>query len=230
MASKAPLAMPPWRPFPSIASHRVRSTVRRFHRLYYDNSGRTWTNTRWLGVPVLKCPLDLWIYQELIAQIRPDLVIECGTFQGGSALFLASCMDLVDHGRVVTVDVAHYENLPVHPRITYLVGSSLDEEIVARVRTEAEPASSVFLILDSNHTRAHVLAELELYAPLVTLGSYLVVEDTNINGHPVSLRAGPGPYEAVEEFLRRDGRFVRDTACEKFFLTFQPGGYLRRVS
>lgn len=211
-----------------LGPRRAEETVRRFHRLYYDHTGRTWTNTTWLGVRVEKCPLDLWVYQELLMATRPELVIETGTCAGGSALFMASCMDLIGRGRVITIDIDDRPRRPEHPRIEYVSGSSTDPDIVTHVRAAAAERSPVIVILDSDHTRDHVLAELAAYADLVTPGAHLIVEDTNINGHPVLPTFGPGPYEAVESFLRGNPEFTQDTACEKFFLTFNPGGFLRR--
>lgn len=200
-----------------------------FHSLYYDREEQTWRNTRWLGVPILKCPLDLWIYQELVAELRPDVIVECGTYGGGSALFLASMCDLVRHGRVVTIDVAVHQGRPTHPRITYLHGSSTDPAVLDAVRSEVSGAGTVMVILDSDHRQPHVSEELRCYSPLVTTGSYLVVEDTNINGHPVLHDFGPGPREALDAFLAGTDEFEVDDGREKFFLSFNPGGYLRRV-
>jgi cephalosporin hydroxylase len=213
----------------ALRERRERATVKRFHRLYYNNPGRTWKDTRWLDVPVFKCPLDLWIYQELLTETRPELVIETGTFAGGSALYLASCMDMLGSGRVITIDLHERDGLPPHDRITYVTGSSTDAQVVEQVRRAAETASSVVVILDSDHSRDHVLAELRAYAPFVTPGSYLLVEDTNINGRPIEPHLGPGPHEALEVFLREDSRFVRDESREKFFMSFNPGGFLRRL-
>jgi cephalosporin hydroxylase len=207
----------------------IRGIVSAFHRLYYNSAARTWNNTRWLGVRVAKCPLDLWIYHELIVELRPDLVIETGTMFGGSALYLASCLGLVGGGRVITIDIQERSSRPVHDRIRYLTGSSVDPAIVAEVAREAAEASVVMVILDSDHSRQHVLAELQAYSPLVTSGSYLIVEDTNVNGHPVLRDHGPGPYEAIESFLAQRPPFVRDASREKFYLTFNPGGFLRRL-
>ena len=206
--------------------------VERFHRLYYDAKGfgDTWDDTRWLGVPVLKCPFDLWTYQELVTELRPDLIIETGTYDGGSAFFLASLCDLVGNGEVVSVDIAHDESWPQHERVTYLTGSSIDDGILKKVRDRAVGKSVVMVILDSDHTRDHVAAELERYADLVTPGSYLVVEDTNVNGHPVFPNHGPGPHEAVEEFIARRPEFEIDKTREKFLLTFNPDGWLKRLS
>ena len=198
-----------------------------FHRMYYGLPQRTWKRTTWLGTPILKCPLDLWIYQELLARIRPEVILETGTNEGGSAHYLASICDLLDSGRVVTVDLAPKPNRPQHPRITYIEGSSTSSEVLSRMSEEA--SGTVMVILDSDHSRGHVLDELKAYSPLVTPGSYLIVEDTNINGHPAHPRWGPGPMEAVEEFLGSHPEFRVDRDCEKFFMTFNPSGYLQRA-
>jgi cephalosporin hydroxylase len=198
-----------------------------FHRMYYGSPQRTWDNTAWLGTPILKCPLDLWIYQELLTRVRPDVILETGTNRGGSAHYLAGICDVLGSGRVVTVDISAHPNRPEHPRITYLEGSSTSPEIVSRMTAEA--SGTVMVILDSDHTRPHVVDELTAYSPLVTPGSYLIVEDSNLNGHPVSPGWGPGPGEAVEEFLGSHPEFCVDGDCEKFFMTFNPRGYLRRV-
>jgi len=205
--------------------------VREFHRLYFDASAfhMTWRNTQWMGHDILKCPLDLWLYQEILFRLRPAVVIETGTAFGGSAHFLASMMDLLQHGRVITIDVEERPGRSTHPRITYLTGSSVAPDIVNQVRTSVGSDAPVMVLLDSDHRRDHVLAELETYAPLVTRGSYLVVEDTNLNGHPVLPDYGPGPMEAMETFLAGRTDFAHDTAMDKFFLTFNPRGWLKRA-
>ncbi len=181
-------------------------------------------------MPADKCPLDLWIYQELLFRQRPEVVIETGTANGGSALFLASMLDLIGGaGEVVTVDVEGDVERPVHDRITYLTGSSIADETIGRVR-EHVGARRAMVFLDSDHRRDHVLAELRAYHPFVPLGGYIVVEDTNLNGRPVSPDYGPGPGEAVDEFVRERNDFARDGDCEKFYMTFNPGGYLRRTA
>lgn len=199
-----------------------------FHKLYYDARERTWTNTRWLGHHVLKNPLDLWVYQEILHELRPGLIVETGTWAGGSALFLAGICDLLGHGRVVSIDINPSPALS-HPRITWFTGSSTDAATREAVAAFAALATGpVLVILDSDHTRDHVLAEMRSFAPFVTPGSYLIVEDTNVNGHPVSPEHGPGPMEAVEQFLAECPDFAPDRTREKFFLTQNPGGYLRR--
>jgi cephalosporin hydroxylase len=202
--------------------------VRAFHRLFYRSGKQTWSNTSWLGVPAQKCAFDLWIYQELLHELRPAVIVECGTANGGSALFLASICDLLGHGEVVTVDIADRPGRPSHDRITYLKGSSTEPEIVERVKQLVASREPVVVILDSNHSRDHVLNELRLYAQLVSAGSYLIVEDSNVNGHPVVPDFGPGPAEAVTRFLAETDEFEVDPSREKFFLTFNPSGYLRK--
>jgi cephalosporin hydroxylase len=202
--------------------------IQEFHRIYYDSGSRTWSKTHWLGTPAQKCPLDLWVYQELLHQLRPATIVETGTASGGSALFLASICDLLGQGSIVSIDVEAKPGRPEHERITYLTGSSTAPEIRQQVGELVGDLAPVLVILDSDHERNHVLEELRIYAPLVSPGSYVIVEDTNVNGHPVSPDFGPGPMEAVNDFLRESDEFSVDRAQEKFFLTFNPGGYLRR--
>lgn len=202
--------------------------IDQFHTLYYNSRRRTWGNTFWLGIRIGKCPLDLWIYQEIIFEIKPDVIIECGTARGGSALFLASICDVVNNGRVISIDVEPSQGRPNHKRINYLLGSSTSEEIVDQVRKLISDNDKIMAILDSDHRKEHVLNELRIYSAFVSKGSYIIVEDTNVNGHPVHPQFGLGPMEAVEEFVREDRDFIMDRSKEKFYLTFNPRGFLRR--
>jgi cephalosporin hydroxylase len=118
---------------------------------------------------------------------------------------------------------------PPHPRITYLTGSSTADDVVAQVAARARGRRTVLVLLDSDHARDHVLAELRRYAPLVTRGSFVVVEDTNLNGHPVDPDFGPGPMEAVDAFLAETDAFEVDRTKDKLYLSFNPRGYLKRV-
>jgi cephalosporin hydroxylase len=178
---------------------------------------------------VEKSPFDIWVLQEVIYETKPDLIIEAGTWKGGSALFMATYLDLLQHGKVITVDIEHPPNLPQHPRITYLLGSSTAPEIVAQIKSAIGPHDKVLVVLDSDHHRDHVLNELKIYSQLVTTGSYLIVEDTNVNGHPVLAEFGPGPMEALQEFLKTNSSFEIDKSREKFLMTFNPNGYLRKL-
>jgi cephalosporin hydroxylase len=171
----------------------------------------------------------MWMYQELLVRTRPDIVVQTGTFMGGSALFLAMIMELLGHGRVISIDMAVRPKLPTHPRLTYVAGSSTDQETIDYV-SEQVGKDRAMVILDSDHSADHVYAECVAYSPLVQVDDYLIVEDTNVNGHPVWPDFGPGPMEAVVKFLSERDTFLADKTCERFLMTMNPNGYLRRVS
>ncbi|MGC8659930.1 MAG: CmcI family methyltransferase [Desulfomonilaceae bacterium] len=206
--------------------------ISEFNKIYYNAENSTWKSTQWLGVPIQKFPTDLWIYQELIYRLRPDLIIETGTLYGGSALFLASMLEAVGHGRIISVDIndgpEEEKPRPCHKRLKYIKGSSTDEIVLLKLKEESEGLDTVMVILDSDHSREHVLAELNCLKDMVTPGSYLIVEDTNINGNPVLPEFGPGPMEAVREFLVNNDEFIVDKSMERLMLTANPGGYLRK--
>ncbi|UCC98538.1 MAG: class I SAM-dependent methyltransferase [Phycisphaerales bacterium] len=206
-----------------------RFVVDRFIKLYYHSRPRIWNNTFWFGVPIGKCPPDLWTYQEIIFETKPDVIIECGTGSGGSALFLAQHCDLMHNDRIITIDIIDQPNRPVHERITYITGSSTAERTLGLVAESIGDKDRVLVILDSDHSKHHVLEELNHYGQFVTLGSYVVVEDTIIGGHPVKPHRKPGPMEAVKEFVKGNESFIIDKSREKFYLTFNRNGYLKRV-
>lgn len=211
------------------------SVIREFHRLYYEHGCHggygqgLHANTKYHGISTHKCPLDLWVFQEILHDVRPALVIELGTYLGGTTLFLAHQLELLGQGRVVSVDRRQLERLE-HHRISYVTGETDDETTVAAVRDHVAACEGrpVVVIHDADHRCEQVLADLEHYAPFVTPGSYLIVEDSNVNGHPVLSGWGPGPHEAIEQFLQRHTDFACDHSREKFLLTYNPGGYLKR--
>lgn len=187
---------------------------------------KVYEKVTWLGVPMFKLPMDLIIMQELIFKVRPDFIVETGTAHGGSALFFASIMRLLGQGKIITVDIDNRCDFE-DEKITKILADSADEGTVRFVKTLVDGRVMVFL--DSWHSKDHVLRELRLYAPLVALGSYIVVEDTHVNNHPVPWQWGEGPYEAVQEFLKENDNFIVDTRCEKLGVTYNPSGYLQRV-
>jgi len=203
-----------------------RAAVSRAHDVLYESDA--WTHATWLGQQALKNPLDLWVYQEIMFETRPELVVETGTYRGGSALFLASLCDVMGRGEIMSIDVEPKRtDYPEHPRITYLGGrSSTDPDVLAEVHERAS-GRPILVILDSDHSQAHVEAELAVYAPLVPVGCYVIVEDSNIGKIRKDLM--PGPLEAVATFLAQTDEFVVDREREKFLITFNPSGYLRRV-
>ena len=183
----------------------------------------------WVGHPVWQNVLDLWSLQEAIAEIKPGILLETGTNRGGSALFYAHLFDLLGHGRVITVDVEQMHSLE-HDRVDFLVGSSLDDEIIQAMRSGAETAGGpVMVVLDSDHSAQHVLAELRAYAPLVTPGSLMLVQDGVIDTLPMFSAFRPGPLPAIEAFLAESSDFELDARLDKRFLvTHHPSGWLRR--
>lgn len=183
-----------------------------------------------MGALVQKYPNDLVTYQELVWESKPDVLIEMGTLRGGSAYYFASLFDLMGRGRVITVDIQKFPNLPVHPRITYLLGSSTSPDIVHEIKELIKPGERVMVSLDSDHHAPHVLRELEIYSRMVTPGQYLVVEDTSINGRPALPGWGPGPAEAITAFLTQNHDFAPDKSREKFLITSNPGGWLKRIN
>ncbi len=188
----------------------------------------------WMGIPTLKNVLDLWIYQEILYRIRPDLVIEMGSFRGGSTLYLAHLLEQMNCGRVLSVDLDHSRFEAEHPRIATLTGSTQDPEIIAQVETQAA-GQRVLIIHDADHSRETVLADLRAYADLVTPGSYFIVEDGIVDLFPAGTLLGdtlpgPGPLPAIREFLATDRRFVIDRDCERYRLTYNPCGYLKRIA
>jgi len=200
-------------------------------RRYYELG--VWKRQHYRGVRILKAPTDLWNYQEIFVEHRIEWVIETGTRHGGSALYFADLLHLNEKpGRVLTVDVVHDElQIKSHARIDFLAGDSTSTDISERLRALLPPdRGPLFMILDSDHRRDHVLRELQLLTPLLRGGDYLVVEDTCVNGHPVRPDFGPGPMEALQAFLavRGDDFVVDEARAGKFGFSFAPAGFLIR--
>jgi len=210
------------------SSSDSKDIVDQFHSLYYCSPERTWNNTRWMGRRTMRCPLDLWVYQEILYEIKPDIVIETGTNEGGGVHFLASIMDVIGKGRVIGVDIEEVENRAEHERISYLKGSSISSDIVKSISEMIDVGQVVLVILDSDHNMPHVLKEMEIYSAFVTKGSYMIVEDSNVNGHPIMPNWGPGPFEAIQRFLEENNSFEVDKNREKFYMSFNPNGYLKK--
>jgi cephalosporin hydroxylase len=156
--------------------------------------------------------------------------VETRTGGGGRAFFLATICDLLDHGRILSVDVRQGPKLPTHPRITYIEGHTLDDEVLAGVRRTVGPDPAALVVLGAAAKQGRTMREFEAYSPLVPVGSYVVVENTILNGNPVLPEFGAGPYEAVKQIVRARPDFAIDTSLERFGLTFNPSGYLKRVS
>jgi cephalosporin hydroxylase len=203
----------------------------------------------WLGRPIIQYPQDIVAMQELIWAVQPDLIVETGIAHGGSLILWASLIELnaacggPQDGRVVGIDIdirphnrTTIEAHPMYKRITLIEGSSVDAAVVAQVKAAAAERERVLICLDSNHTHDHVLAELEAYAPLTSVGSYCVVFDTIIEDLPADMFPerpwGPGgnPKTAVREYLKSHPEFQIDQQMDdKLLVSVAPGGYLRRL-
>lgn len=200
-------------------------------------------NFSWLGRPIIQFPQDIMAMQEIIWNIRPDLIIETGIAHGGSIIFYASLLELLGNGMVVGIDIdirehnrAAIEQHPFYRRIKMIEGSSTDENVIQQINELASDQKKIMVILDSNHTHEHVLKELEAYSPLVSLNSYLVVFDTLVEDLPDELFTdrpwgkGNNPKTAVWEFLRNNDQFKIDKEIEsKLVITVAPDGFLKRV-
>lgn len=224
-----------------IESVNFNKTLTEFHFIYYHGQGLTMGNTnignpmttaKWMGLTVGKCPLDLWVYQEILFETRPDLIIEAGTAAGGSALFMAQMCDLMGTGNVITLDIKKGPHYRPHPRLVYAQADIVNPDtrkMIDSIIKDAPYPPRVMIVFDDDHHQKHVEEEMEMYCDLVSPGCYMIVEDTNINGNPVYPEFGPGPREAVLNFLEKHPEFYPDYSKHKFLMTCNPGGYLRRI-
>ncbi len=200
-------------------------------------------NFSWLGRPIIQFPQDMVATQEIIWQIKPDLIIETGIAHGGSLIFYASLLELIGKGEVLGIDIEirphNRQAIEAHPlfkHITMFEGSSIDPVMIAKVHKFARGKDRILVCLDSNHTHNHVLAELNAYAPLVSVGSYCVVFDTIVEDMPAEMFPdrpwGPGnnPKTAVREYLKTHPEFEIDKQMDhKLLISVAPDGYLRRI-
>lgn len=188
----------------------------------------TMHGTTYWGIATLKSPIDAWIYQEIVFETRPDVIVEIGNHHGGSLLMLAHWCDAMDHGKVIGVDLSHHavpDQVREHGRITLIDGDAC--ESLDQVKQHIAPGARVLVIEDSAHTFDNTLQVLRCYAPLVQPGDYFIVED-GICHHGLDVGPDPGPYEAIEAFLAENRDFESDRSRERFLVTWNPRGYLRR--
>lgn len=204
-----------------------------YHKWYYNTF--VWKKTTWLGVTCWKSVSDMWNYQEILFELKPSLIVEFGSNQGGSALFFANFMRQTGKPfKVLSVDINQKPLAPAarcDSDIVFVESSSTDQSIAEHIqRLQLEFPGKIFAILDSDHSMDHVLGEMRLLRPLLSAGDYLLVEDSTVNGHPVLPGWGPGPYEAIEAYEREFPHdYTHDVAREnKFGWTLAPNGFLIR--
>jgi cephalosporin hydroxylase len=229
-----------------IESNGTNSALQSAAKAFNDasNSSQYSYNFSWMGRPIIQYPQDMIAMQEIIWDLKPDLIIETGIAHGGSLVFYASILQLIGHGEVLGIDIdirehnkIEIEKHPMFSRISMIQGSSIDPAIVDKVRAHTIGKERVLVILDSNHTHDHVLSELEMYSPFVTKGSYLVVFDTIVEDLPEGYfsQARPwgvsnNPKTAVASFLKSNDAFEVDNAIDnKLLISVAPGGYLKKI-
>ncbi|GFG73610.1 rhamnosyl O-methyltransferase [Mycobacterium botniense] len=205
-----------------------------YHKWYFNTF--VWKKTTWMGVNCWKSVADMWNYQEILFELKPSLVIEFGTAHGGSALFFANIMRQIGAPfKVLSVDITHERLEPAarrDPDIVFVESRSTVPAVAEHIqRLKNDFPGKIFAILDSDHTKDNVLAEMKLLRPLLSAGDYLIVEDSTLNGHPVLPGWGPGPYEAIEAYEQEfPDDYTHDVEREtKFGWTFAPHGYLIRT-
>jgi cephalosporin hydroxylase len=200
-------------------------------------------NFSWMGRPIIQYPQDMIAMQEIIWDIRPDLIIETGIAHGGSLVYYASLLELIGKGKVLGIDIdirehnrREIEKHPMYKRIEMIQGSSVAAETIEKVKAFAKDYTTVMVVLDSNHTHDHVLQELQAYSLLVSIGSYLVVFDTIVEFMPNDYLPGrpwgkgDNPWSAAQIFLKQHPGFEIDkTISNKLLISVAPDGYLKRV-
>lgn len=219
--------------------------MRKVHEKMRDEYQRVYQRrkmnfTYWRGVRIVKPPEDVARYTEIIWETKPDILIECGTCFGSSALYFQDILNLIgEGGKVITIDreTKKFDENSRRKEIVYITGSSVNKDIFKRILQEIaiiqvakHRDAKIMVSLDSNHKKNHVLKELDLYSQLVTVGCYMVVDDTAINGRPILGSFGPGPGEALDEWLPKQLEFENDkTIEEKYLCSYNYGGWLKRV-
>lgn len=186
-------------------------------------------NNKWLGRPALKTPFDSWVYQEIIYDTKPNIIIEIGNFAGGSTLYLANIFDSLGYGKVIGVDIDHNKVSDLnHKRIKWITGDATNSETLDKVRNEINVNDRVMIIEDSSHKYESTLSILEHYSSLVTVGCYFIIEDGICKENYID-GPKPGPFEATHKFLSTHPEFQIDKKMEKFFFTYNPDGFLKKI-
>jgi cephalosporin hydroxylase len=200
-------------------------------------------NFSWMGRPIIQYPQDMIAMQEIIWEVKPDLIIETGIAHGGSLVYYASLLELIGNGEILGIDIDIREHnkkaIEAHPmfkRIKMIEGSAVSNEIIEEVKEQAKGKERILVSLDSNHTHKHVLQELKLYSQFVSLNSYLVVFDTIVEDLPNDYlpgrpwRKGNNPKTAMHEFLKENNHFTIDKSIDnKLLISVAPQGYLKRI-
>jgi len=208
---------------------RFQTTIRNW--LLYHHREIIFDQCHWMGVKVYKNPCDAWIYQEILYEVRPGIVLEIGSARGGSTLYLAQLLEIIGNGRVMSIDIDRNSFNVQHDRISLVTGDSSSPEVVEQV-SKLCAGRSVLLIHDGDHEKHQVLRDLHTYSGFVSVNSYIIVEDGVIDLFNPGDGIGTyedGPLAAVDQFLKQNSDFVVDAARERYIITYNPRGFLRRV-
>ena len=186
-------------------------------------------NCTWFGREALKNPFDAWVYQEIIYNTKPTIIIEIGNYSGGSTLYLATILDGLGFGKILGVDMNQEKVKDLnHNRISWITGDATSLDVYDKVKNEISQDDRVMIIEDSSHEYDSTLSILELYSPLVSKDCYFIIED-GICKEEYIPGPKPGPFEATHEFLKTHSEFQIDKKMEKFFLTYNPDGFLKKI-
>jgi cephalosporin hydroxylase len=230
------------KPDPNQSIQQLRLELQRLFDKFHDTvyRGMTWDDLTWLGIHAQQNPNDVWSCQQILFETKPDFVIETGTNDGGGALVWATLLSVINpNAKVLTVDIvdktAAARKVPLfQEKVEFFLGSSTSEAVFGAIKKRIA-GKKAMVILDSLHQKSHVLDEMMIYGDMVPVGGYMLVQDTDVNGHPTYPSHGPGPWEAVDEFMEAGGRamggatFAIDRSRELLYFTMHPRGYLRRV-
>lgn len=216
---------------PMRADYRRRLSINLRQWLVYHQTDVVFGGCHWMGARAHKNPMDAWIYQEILWELKPEVVVEIGSCYGGTTLYLAHLLDLIGAGTAVSVDIDRSKFSVTHPRIVEITGDSGAPEVVAAVAAQCR-GKRTLVIHDGDHSGPAVLRDLRAYGPLVSVGSYLIVEDGVMDlfrpGDGIGTFS-PGPLWAIEQYVAENQDFVVDQARERYLMTYNPKGFLKRV-
>lgn len=208
---------------------RFRMSLRRW--LLYHHSNIVFEKCYWMGVRALKNPLDAWIYQEMVYEIKPDVIVEIGSAEGGGTLYLANLLDLIGKGKVISIDIDRSKYHVKHDRIVVITGDSSSPEVVEKVAGHCHD-KTVLVLHDGEHSKEQVTKDLANYSKFVSVNSYFIVEDGIVDLYKPSDCLGgrrDGPLVAVEQFVSKNSNFIVDQERERYILTYNPKGFLKRI-
>lgn len=201
--------------------------------IFYHQRKIHFNDSKWMGISAYKNPLDCWIYQEIIYEVKPDIIIEIGSAEGGSTLYLANLLSLLGKGKIISVDISHDKFKAKAKNIVRITGNSSSAEIIKRVNIMCR-GKKCLVIQDGDHTTEGVTNDLINYSGLVSEGSYFIVEDGIVDvikpkDKKIHWQEESGPLPAIKKFLKINNNFIIDKSKERYIITYNPSGFLKRI-